>query len=40
MKVTDPNGGIHSVGKKQFEGTSNERDRLLSGPKKAGPRKA
>ena len=26
MKVTDPDGGIHSTGKKQFEGTSNERD--------------
>ena len=26
MKVTDPDGGIHSTGKKQFEGTGNERD--------------
>lgn len=26
MKVTDPDGRVHSIGKKQFAGTGNERD--------------
>ena len=38
MKVTDPDGGIHSIGKKQFEGTANERDdNVVEWPKKGWP---
>ena len=34
MKVTDPDGGIHSIGKRQFEGTGNERDdKVVEWPK-------
>ena len=34
MKVTNPDGGIHSIGKKQFEGTGNERDdKVVEWPK-------
>ena len=38
MKVTDPDGGIHSTGKKQFEGTANERDdNVVQWPKEGWP---
>ena len=38
MKVTDPDGGIHSTGKKISSKVlaMNVMTRLLSGPKKAG----
>ena len=39
MKVTDPDGGIHSIGKKNNSKVlaMNVMTKLLSGPKKAGP---
>ena len=34
LKVTDPDRGIHCIGKKQFEGTGNERDdKVVEWPK-------